>query len=99
MTNTKGNVNPIAVQFIVSAVIAAAIAWTAWFLKSSPRIAYVDTAKLMVGFSEASRVQNELQAEDEKWRKQLGVLQDSVQAAIDTMSRYFDKAELRVGCS
>ena len=88
-TNTRGGT--LGVHVVAPALIAAAIAWSAWFLKPSPRIAYVDTAKLMVGFSEASRVQNELQAEDEKWRKQLGVLQDSVQAAVDTMSRYIDK--------
>ena len=91
-TNTSVSAKLIVASLFASALIAAVIASAAWFLKPSPRIAYVDTAKLMVGFSEASRVQNELKAKDEKWRKQLAVLQDSVQAAIDTMSRYFDKA-------
>ena len=47
----------------------------------------------MVGFSEANKVERELKAEDGKWREQLKVLQDSVQAAVDQMSKEFDGAK------
>jgi Skp family chaperone for outer membrane proteins len=55
-------------------------------------MAYVDTARLMVGFSEAAQVQRELKAEDDKWQTQLKVIQDSVQSAVDAMSTEFNKA-------
>lgn len=57
-----------------------------------PRVAYVDTARLMVSFSEAAKVERELKAEDEKWRANLKVLEDSVQAAAKRISAEFDKA-------
>jgi outer membrane protein len=57
------------------------------------KIAYADTSRLMVGFSEANKVERELKAEDGKWREQLKVLQDSVQAAVDQMSKEFDGAK------
>ena len=47
----------------------------------------------MVGFSEANKVERVLKAEDEKWQEQLKVLQDSVQAAVDLMSKEFDGAQ------
>jgi outer membrane protein len=62
------------------------------FFLYAPKIAYVDTARLMVGFSDAAKVEKELKAEDAKWREQLKVLEDSTQAAVDRMSAEFDKA-------
>ena len=41
----------------------------------TPKIAYVDTSKLMVGFSEAAEVERELNAGDKKWREQLKELE------------------------
>ena len=48
----------------------------------TPKIAYVDTANLMVGFSKVAQVEWELNAEDKKWRGQLKELEDY-------SSRYF----------
>ena len=58
----------------------------------TPKIAYVDTSKLMVGFSEAAEVERELNAEDKKWREQLKELEDSLQASIDRMSKEYERA-------
>lgn len=63
------------------------------FFHFSPKIAYVDNGKLMVGFVEASRVEKELKAENEKWKKQLKTLEDSLQAVIDNMSKEYDGAQ------
>ena len=71
----------------LAAAVAAGIA-----LWRTPKIAYVDTGRLMVAFSEASKVEKELKTDDAKWREQLKVLQDSLRSAIDTMSKYFDGA-------
>lgn len=60
----------------------------------SPKIAYVDTGKLMIAFTEASRAQKSLEEQGTKWKDQYKTLQDSVQAAMDTMSRYFDDASV-----
>lgn len=51
----------------------------------SPKIAYVDTGKLMVAFTEASRAQKSLEEQGAKWKHQYKTLQDSVQAAMDSM--------------
>ena len=58
----------------------------------APKIAFVDSARLMVGFSEAAGAEKELQVQDEKWKGQLKVLQDSLQASIDFMSKEYDRA-------
>lgn len=58
----------------------------------TPRIAYVNTARLMVGFSEAAKVETELKAEDAKWKERLKQLQDTLQASIDNMSKEYDQA-------
>jgi hypothetical protein len=60
-----------------------------WYF--TPKIAYVDTSKLMVGFSEAAEVERELNAEDAKWWEQLKELEDSLRASIDRMSKEYDK--------
>jgi len=62
-------------------------------LFGGPRVGYVENSKLMIGFSEASRADKEIRKHDEKWQEQLKVVQDSVQAAVDTMSKYFDSAD------
>lgn len=58
----------------------------------SPRIAYVNNSKLMIGFSEAATAERELKAENEKWQKQLQSLQDTLKSAMDKMSKEYDNA-------
>jgi outer membrane protein len=58
----------------------------------TPRIAYVSTGKLMIGFSEASKVENELKVEGDKWQAQLKSLQDSLQTTINNMSKEYNTA-------
>ena len=60
----------------------------------TPKIAYVDTSKLMVAFSDAAKVEKELKAADDKWRDQLKVLQDSLDVAIKTMTKEYNTATL-----
>lgn len=57
-----------------------------------PRIAYIETAKLLVGFSESAQVERELKAENEKWQSELKVLQDSLAAHVELMSKEYDSA-------
>lgn len=57
-----------------------------------PRIAYIETAKLMVGFSEAAQAERELKAENEKWQTELKVLQDTLAAHVELMSKEYDRA-------
>lgn len=61
-------------------------------LSGRPQIAYIETAKLMVGFSESARVERELKAENDKWQEQLKVLQDSLAAHVELMSKEYDSA-------
>lgn len=58
----------------------------------TPKIAFVDTGKLLVGFSEAAKVEKEIKTEDDKWQAQLKILQDSLQSTINLMSKNYDNA-------
>lgn len=58
----------------------------------TPKIAYVNTGKLMVGFSQASKIESDLKTEDEKWQKQYKVLQDSLQSDMNKMSKEYNAA-------
>lgn len=57
-----------------------------------PKIAYIDSGKLLIAFSESAKIQNELKAEDEKWQTDLKKLQDSLKVAVDNMSKEYDNA-------
>ena len=79
---------------IISGVICGIVLLSGLLLMNdNSKIVYVDTSRLMVGFSEANKVEKELKAEDEKWREQLKILQDSVKMAMDQMSKEFDGAK------
>ena len=52
--------------------------------------ALIDTGKLIVGFSEADNVERAVKVEDDKWQVSLKVLQDSLQAQVDRMSKEYD---------
>jgi outer membrane protein len=58
----------------------------------TPRIAYVNTGKLMVGFAESNKVEKEIKAEDDKWQAQYKQLKDSLEAAVKTMSKDYNSA-------
>lgn len=58
----------------------------------TPKIAYVNTGKLLVGFSEAAKIEHELKAEDDKWQAQYKALSDSLQMQIDAMSKEYNTA-------
>lgn len=57
-----------------------------------PKIAYIDSGKLLIAFSESAKIQNELKTEDEKWQADLKKLQDSLKVSIDDMSKEYDNA-------
>jgi outer membrane protein len=76
---------------IVSAILIAVYAVINLTLLS-PKIAYVDTSKLLIGFSEAAKIERELKAEDDKWKEQMKAVQDSLESAVTTMSKEYDRA-------
>jgi Skp family chaperone for outer membrane proteins len=80
-----GTIKPLLLLLV--AILSSCLISNLYF---TPRIAYVDTSKLMVGFSEANKVDREIKSEDDKWQSQLKSLQDSLQASIDTISKYYD---------
>jgi Skp family chaperone for outer membrane proteins len=57
-----------------------------------PRVAYINTGKLLVGFSEAAKTEKELKVEDEKWQAKYKALSDSLQEQINKMSKEYDRA-------
>jgi hypothetical protein len=62
------------------------------FFIFTPHIAYVDTGKLMVGFSKANNVDKEVKVEDDAWHAQLKVLADSLNTQMMTMSKEYNTA-------
>jgi Skp family chaperone for outer membrane proteins len=58
----------------------------------APKVAYINTGKLMVGFSESAKIEKELKAEDDRWQAQYKALSDSLQAQIDKMSKEYNAA-------
>lgn len=84
------NPNLFAIAIAISLLLSFGVAVKSFFF--TPRIAYVETAKLMVGFSEAAKVEQEMKAENDKWQGQLKILQDSLAASISTMSKEYDRA-------
>lgn len=92
--NTNLNISPYIIQTVITIalIIIGFYAMTTW-IKPIAKIAYVDTAKLLIGFSEANKVQRELKEENDKWIKKLKILEDSLQATIDNMSKEYDKAK------
>lgn len=71
-------------------VLACAVVYLTFF---TPKVAYVNSQKLMTGFSEAAQAQKEIKAEDDKWRSQLKELEDTLQAAINQMSKEYNTAK------
>lgn len=60
--------------------------------KGGNKIAFMDTNRVLTGFKEAHKVNEMLRGEDEKWRKGLKALEDSLKSFMDTMSVHYDKA-------
>lgn len=58
----------------------------------SPHLAYINTGKLIVGFSEANKVEKEIKVEDDKWQAQYKQLMDSVQVTMNGMSKEYNEA-------
>ena len=94
-TAGKTGLNSVTVV-IVSVILAVVISFIiSKFVSPPPKIAYIDTAKIMVGFNEAARIDRELKEEDDKCKKQLKELKDSLSAHIDLMGKEYDKANLK----
>jgi outer membrane protein len=85
-------------NFLAAIALAVALAALGVSLKSGDverRIAFVDTGRLMTGFTEAHKVNKEIKADDEKWRANLKVMEDSLQSFMDTMTVRFDAADVK----
>jgi len=78
---------------VISLIVAVAVLCLNEFVISSrAKIVYVDTNKLLTGFSEANTANKELEKEQKEYEKNLKALQDSVKAQMDLMSKEFDSA-------
>jgi Skp family chaperone for outer membrane proteins len=93
MQNGFWKQNAIALIALIAAVAFGCLSMARQ--KQSKRIAFVDTARLMTGFKEANKVNKEIQAEDETWKKDLKAIDDSLKAFMDTMTVKYDRADLK----
>jgi outer membrane protein len=95
MPEVKAAQNQTTSAIVLSVIISLALAIAAFLTMSyflTPRIAYINTGRLMVGFSEANKIEKEVKVEDDKWQAQYKALSDSLQAQIDKMSKEYDAA-------
>jgi outer membrane protein len=78
------------------ALIAAAAALALPFLRGGVerQIAFVDTNRLMTAFTEAHKANQEIKAEDEKWKANLRIMEDSLKSFMDTMTVKYDAASM-----
>lgn len=86
--------NPI-VQIVVILILAFAVVKVDELLfqeKEEFKIGFVDTQKLLIGFSEANKANKEFEAANKQFEQNLAALQDSVKNQMDFMSKEFDKA-------
>lgn len=58
------------------------------------RIAFVDTNRLMTGFSEAHKANKDIKVEDDKWRGNVKVMEDSLKSFMDSMTVRYDAASV-----
>ncbi len=84
--------NTITTIIISLITVVAALFINETFISQRARIAYVDSNKLLVGFSETNGVNRELEKEKKEYETNLTALQDSVKTQMDIMSKEFDKA-------
>ena len=80
------------IHIICTILISSIIVLLFQTFSPKPKIAYIDSGKLLISFSESAKIQNELKAEEEKWQKDLKILQDSLKTAVDIMSNEYDNA-------
>ncbi len=81
--------------FSVLAMALAALALVfSYQAKSKVKIAFVDTNRLMTAFKEANKANGEIKAEDDKWKANLKVMNDSLKSFMDSMTVKFDESPL-----
>lgn len=61
-----------------------------WQKNVPTRFAYVETSRIMKGYKLAISIENDLKRKNEEWQADLAIIRDSLKAAMDTMSKYFD---------
>ena len=59
------------------------------------RLAFVDTNRLMTSFSEAHKANAEIKVEDEKWKANLKVMEDSLKSYMDSMTVKYDRSDMK----
>src|SRR5256885_13943940 len=84
----------------VFAILALAVAVAALVMQFQKggiekRIAFVDSGRLMTGFKEAHKVNNEIKVDDDKWKVNLKVMEDSLKSFMDSMTVKYDAADAK----
>lgn len=84
----------------VLAILALAVAVAALILpfkrgEVEKRIAFVDTGRLLTGFHEAIKLDKEIKADDDKWKANLKIMEDSLKSFMDSMTVKYDAADAK----
>jgi outer membrane protein len=79
----------IAMSCVLAIVVGISIAS---ILNSPPKIAYVESGKILENFSEAIKAQKKYETEIGKMESELKVIQDSLNAALESIKTGYDKA-------
>jgi outer membrane protein len=90
-TGTKKTFSPKSL-FVSCFILSVLFGVLANYFFFTPRIAYINTGKLLIGFSESNKLEKELKAENDKWQTQLKELEDSIQTQVNAMSKEYNGA-------
>lgn len=74
---------------LVIIIVAAGLATNYYFL--TPKIAYVESSKVIDSFTEAIKARQKLEADVEQWEKELKMIEDSLNTATTELKNGYEK--------
>ena len=88
-------------QYIIGilACVLAALAMLFNFVRRPAKIAFAETPILLSEFTEAIKARQEFDEEKKTWEKNLKLLGDSLQAAMDKLKSEYEKSSPDKRCS
>jgi len=80
---------------IFIAILIIAVALSGYSLLSKPQLAYVESSKLIDGFSETAKVRHQFEKEKAEWETNIKALEDSLKIAMERMKKEYDRASAK----
>jgi outer membrane protein len=85
--------SPIALLALVISLLAAGYSY--WRTAKVRSFAFMDTQRAMAGFKPAIEANQKVKEEDERWKKNLKIMEDSLKSYMDTMTVRYDRGTVQ----